>query len=88
MRTLILAALLLPLLAGCDKPVSYYAAHPAERHARIRWCLGSGLPNDGQDCRNAALAELDAMGVKVVNGRAASPPKLSGPQARAVRWAS
>jgi hypothetical protein len=26
--------------------------------------------NDNQDCRNAAQAEFDAMGIKAVNGRA------------------
>jgi hypothetical protein len=61
----------LPLLAGCTKPVSYYAAHADERQARVQACLISP-ENDSQGCRNAAQAEYDAMGVKAVNGRAVS----------------
>ncbi len=32
----IAALLCLPLLAGCTKPVTYYAAHEAERKARVQ----------------------------------------------------
>jgi hypothetical protein len=64
------ALLCLPLLAGCTKPVTYYAAHADERHARVQACL-INTENDNQDCRNAAQAEFDALGIKAVNGRAA-----------------
>lgn len=64
--------LCLPLLAGCTKPVDYYAAHTEERHARVHACLQSPQ-NDSQDCRNAAQAEFDAMGIKAINGRAVAP---------------
>jgi hypothetical protein len=50
------ALLCLPLLAGCTKQVTYYAAHAAERQARLQACLGT-VENDGQDCRNAAQAD-------------------------------
>jgi hypothetical protein len=66
------ALLCLPLLAGCTKPVTYYAAHADERHARVERCLAS-QENDNQDCRNAAQAEFDAMGIKAVNGRTVVP---------------
>jgi len=49
-----------------------YAAHAEERQARVQACLGS-TENDGQECRNAAQAEYDAMGIKAVNGRAVVP---------------
>jgi hypothetical protein len=62
----------LPLLAGCTKPVTYYAAHDVERKARVQACLRTP-ENDNQDCRNAAQAEFDALGVKAVNGRAVAP---------------
>jgi hypothetical protein len=68
--------LCLPLLAGCTKPVTYYAAHADERKARVERCLTS-QENDNQDCRNAAQAEFDAMGIKAVNGRAVVPPSNS-----------
>jgi len=51
---LIAALLCLPALAGCTKPVTYYAAHADERHARVERCLKS-QEKDNQDCRNAAL---------------------------------
>jgi hypothetical protein len=53
------------LLAGCTKPVTHYAAHAAERQARVQVCL-EGLDNDNEDCRNAAQAEFDALGIKAV----------------------
>ena len=49
-----------------------YAAHAEERQVRVQACLGS-TENDGQECRNAAQAEYDAMGIKAVNGRAVVP---------------
>jgi hypothetical protein len=61
--------LCLPLLAGCTKPVAYYAAHEDARHARVEACLVS-TENDSQDCQNAAQAEFNARGIKAVNGRA------------------
>jgi hypothetical protein len=68
MRQSVIVALLCPrLLAGCTKPVTYYAEHASERHARIEHCLVSP-ENDSQDCRNAAQAEFDALGIKAVNG--------------------
>jgi hypothetical protein len=67
-----LVVLFLPLLAGCTKPVTYYAAHADERQARVMVCLQSP-DNNNQDCRNAAQAEFDAMGIKAVNGRAVVP---------------
>jgi hypothetical protein len=67
--SLIAALLCLPLLAGCTKPVTYYAEHAAERKARVHACLETP-ENDNQDCRNAAQAEFDALGIKAVNGRA------------------
>jgi len=70
---LIAALLSLPLLAGCTKPVAYYAAHEDERRARVKACL-AGADNDNQDCRNAAQAEFDALGIKAGNGRAAPIP--------------
>jgi hypothetical protein len=57
-----------PLLAGCTKPVAYYAAHANERQVRAQACLMRPDNND-QDCRNAQ-AEFDALGIKAVNGRA------------------
>ena len=45
MPKMIAALLFLPLLAGCTKPVTYYAAHAAERQARVQACLIS-LAND------------------------------------------
>jgi hypothetical protein len=58
-----LPALLFPLLlADCTKPVSYYAEHMDERHARVKACLKTSA-NDSQDCRNAAQAEFDALGI-------------------------
>jgi hypothetical protein len=69
---LIAALLCLPALAGCTKPVTYYAAHADERHARVGRCLKS-QENDSQDCRNAVQAEFDATGIKAVNGRAVMP---------------
>jgi hypothetical protein len=71
-QTPIAALLCLLLLAGCTKPVTYYAAHAAERQARVQACLMSPT-NDNQDCRNAAQAEFDALGIKAVNGRAVAP---------------
>jgi hypothetical protein len=69
---LIAALLWLPALAGCTKPVTYYAAHADERHARVQACLATP-ENDNQDCRNAAQAEFDDLGIKAVNGRAVVP---------------
>jgi hypothetical protein len=69
MRTRTIFLLCPPLLAGCSKPVTYYAAHVDERKARVEACLG-GAQADNQDCRNAAQAEFDAAGIKAVNGRA------------------
>jgi hypothetical protein len=66
---LITALIGLPLLAGCTKPVTYYAAHGDERVARVQACLITP-ENDTQDCRNAAQAEFDSLGIKAVNGRA------------------
>jgi hypothetical protein len=69
---LIAALLCLLFLAGCTKPVTYYAAHADERHDRVHACLRTP-ENDNQDCRNAAQAEFDALGIKAVNGRAVVP---------------
>jgi hypothetical protein len=67
--TIALAVLLcLPLLAGCSKPVTYYAAHADERTARVQICLDED--SDSQNCRNATQAESDTFGIKAVNGRA------------------
>jgi hypothetical protein len=76
-RIRIYALLCLPFLAGCTKPVTYYAAHPDERHARVQACLESGPDNNDPDCRNAAQAEFDALGIKAVNGRAVAPTSRS-----------
>ncbi len=59
----------LTFLAACDRPVSFYAAHPVDRSARLQTCL-SGVDNDSQDCRNAAQADYEARGIKAINGRA------------------
>lgn len=74
MRLWSIAALLCLALmvAACTKPVSYYAAHADERQTRLQACL-IGPDNNSQDCRNAAQAEFDALGVKAVNGRAVPP---------------
>ena len=57
------ALLMCAMLTGCDKPVSYYAAHPAERYARIEGCREAG--EDGQDSQNAREAEYQAWYVSV-----------------------
>jgi porphobilinogen deaminase len=67
--SLITVLLCLSLLAGCTKPVTYYASHADERQARVKVCLRTP-ENDNHDCRNAAQAEFDAMGIKAINGRA------------------
>jgi hypothetical protein len=71
--SLIVTLLCLSLLAGCTKPVAYYATHATERRTRVEACLASH-ENDSQDCRNAAQAEFDALGIKAINGRAAPVP--------------
>jgi len=72
-RLPITVMLCLPLLVGCTKPVAYYAAHADERQARVHTCLETP-ENDNQDCRNAAQAEFDGLGIKAVNGRAVVAP--------------
>jgi hypothetical protein len=68
MRTRTTFLLCLPLLAGCSKPISYYAAHADERTARVEACLEEA--RDSHDCRNATQAAYDAVGIKAVDGRA------------------
>jgi hypothetical protein len=54
MRTRITFLLCLPLLAGCSKPVSYYAEHADERTVRVETCFEEA--NGSHDCRNATQA--------------------------------
>ena len=40
------------------RDVAYYAAHPAERHATLKWCRADVRHADSSDCSNAFRSEM------------------------------